>query len=217
MTPARRAWSATRARVTTTPTTLRLARSDDVPLLEALIPLSAHALQADLDPEPSLALAKDAARKARDAKASMSPSFRLLSAQIEIAGGVLILASTPERQQVSARGQHDDIRPVTRRALAPPWPAPGVRVGRGDGFTQRALAVRTDDVTLGGDGDRGAMRGGSDHPPGEANHDPPVHHPVPSLLAENQAQAFFEYRGQDLARGALFKPLDERGEEPFDH
>jgi len=46
LTPARRAWSATRARVTTTPITLRLARSDDVPLLEALIPLSARALQA---------------------------------------------------------------------------------------------------------------------------------------------------------------------------
>lgn len=46
MTPARRAWSATRARLTTTPITLRLARSDDVPLLEALIPLSARALQA---------------------------------------------------------------------------------------------------------------------------------------------------------------------------
>jgi len=46
LTPARRAWSATRARLTTTPITLRLARSDDVPLLEALIPLSARALQA---------------------------------------------------------------------------------------------------------------------------------------------------------------------------
>ena len=46
MTPARRAWSATRARLTTTPITLRLARSDDVPLLEAPIPLSARALQA---------------------------------------------------------------------------------------------------------------------------------------------------------------------------
>ena len=32
--------------MTTTPITLRLARSDDVPLLEALIPLSARALQA---------------------------------------------------------------------------------------------------------------------------------------------------------------------------
>ena len=32
--------------MTATPITLRLARSDDVPLLEALIPLSARALQA---------------------------------------------------------------------------------------------------------------------------------------------------------------------------
>jgi len=46
LTRAQRAWRAARAGVTATPITLRLARSDDVFLLEALIPLSARALQA---------------------------------------------------------------------------------------------------------------------------------------------------------------------------
>ena len=46
MTQARGVSSAARARVTAPPITLRLARSDDVSLLEALIPLSARALQA---------------------------------------------------------------------------------------------------------------------------------------------------------------------------
>ena len=70
-----------------------------------------HAAREGLDPEPALAKARDAVRKAGELRASMNPSLRLLSARI----GIATLRAAAKRKEAREEGfeaAFADVRPL---------------------------------------------------------------------------------------------------------